>query len=185
MGYADVEWGTGDTNTAPKFAQQIENTNVLRIAAAVEPRWIGGEPFLSRGVARDIDATNPAAKLQILLNDALVHESTWFSPSVTWGSFSHFNRSVGAVPRFKLATLELRAIARASSGGAEISLGAVALIRFFPTQDHELFSLVTSRRLLEDRDAYDNASQGWVNVRIRGLAAFTHRIPIGIITGGV
>lgn len=185
MPYADVEWVDTETDTAPLFAQMIENASHLRGRASIEPRLIGSEPFVSRGVSKSIGATNPSARFKLFLNGAQVYEGAWFSPSATWGIFSLFNQSLGVVPTFKLATLELTAYARASGGGAEQDLGAVALFRFFPTPDHALFSLTVDRRLLEGVTEYDVAAAGWVNVRLRGLAAFTHRIPIGVASGGV
>lgn len=185
MPYADVEWVASETDTQPKFAQMIENALHLRTRGSVEPRLIGMQPFVSRGVAKSIGAVNPSARFRLFLNGTLVNEGAWFSPSVSYGIFGAFNHALGAVPTFKLATLEMKAYARASGGGAEQDLGPVALFRFFPTPDHGLFSLITERRLLEDRTEYDLTAAGWVNVRLRGLALFTHRIPIGFPTGGI
>lgn len=179
MSYQDVEWVSGETSTATaKFQQMLTNARLMR-ERSFWPKCIGSTPFVSRGVAKAIGATNPSAKLQLYVNGSLEHESPWFGDSATWGQYAAFNRPVAALPEFHLVTVELRAVARAGPGGAEIALGPVGSVRFFRTPDHGLLTVIGRMRLMNAFvTEYDVPVPGCVNVRLAGLSFFTSRLPM-------
>lgn len=178
MAYADVEWVSGETDTAAKFGQMVTNALHVRNGASFEPRLVANDPFVSRGLARLIGATHPYGRLRLFLNGAQIYESPLFSASATWGFLAVFNTSLGAVPSFRAASLTLVGYAIPSAGGAELELGTLAQTRIYPTSDHGLLSLTCEHRLLKDKTEFDSPATGAVNIRLRSLAIFTHRLPL-------
>lgn len=178
MAYADVEWVSGETDTAAKFAQMIENARHVRNGASVEPRLVACDPFVSRGLSKLIGATHAYGRLRLFINGGQVYEGSLFGASATWGLFAVFNASLGAVPTFRTATVTVVGYAMPSGGGAEQELGTLVQAKIYPTSDHGLLSLAMEHRLIQDKTEFDSPASGAVNIRLRGLAIFTHRLPL-------